>query len=30
MDCNLNHTKLDCAVGYPFLGSNVEVSFSTF
>uniref|UniRef100_A0A3Q3VMZ6 VWFA domain-containing protein n=1 Tax=Mola mola TaxID=94237 RepID=A0A3Q3VMZ6_MOLML len=23
-DCTLNHTKLDCAVGYPFLGHNVE------
>ncbi|XP_029300794.1 integrin alpha-1 [Cottoperca gobio] len=22
--CTLNHTKLECAVGYPFLGSNVE------
>lgn len=27
-DCTLNHTKVDCVVGYPFLGSNVEVSFS--
>lgn len=27
-DCTLNHTKVDCAVGYPFLGSNVEVSSS--
>ncbi len=26
MDCTLNHTKVECAVGYPFLGSNVEVS----
>uniref|UniRef100_A0A8C3AZX9 Integrin, alpha 1 n=1 Tax=Cyclopterus lumpus TaxID=8103 RepID=A0A8C3AZX9_CYCLU len=24
--CTLNNTKLECAVGYPFLGSNVEVS----
>uniref|UniRef100_A0A8C4GNN8 Integrin, alpha 1 n=1 Tax=Dicentrarchus labrax TaxID=13489 RepID=A0A8C4GNN8_DICLA len=21
-DCTLNHTKVECAVGYPFLGSN--------
>uniref|UniRef100_A0AAQ6A0T3 VWFA domain-containing protein n=1 Tax=Amphiprion ocellaris TaxID=80972 RepID=A0AAQ6A0T3_AMPOC len=27
-DCTLNHTKVECAVGYPFLGSNAEVSFS--
>lgn len=27
-ECNLNHTQLDCAVGYPFLGSNAEVSVS--
>uniref|UniRef100_A0A8C4ERS6 Integrin, alpha 1 n=1 Tax=Dicentrarchus labrax TaxID=13489 RepID=A0A8C4ERS6_DICLA len=26
-DCTLNHTKVECAVGYPFLGSNVEVRF---
>ncbi|XP_075899753.1 integrin alpha-1 isoform X1 [Nelusetta ayraudi] len=26
-DCTLNHTKVDCAVGYPFLGSNVEEQF---
>uniref|UniRef100_A0A8D3DJB7 VWFA domain-containing protein n=1 Tax=Scophthalmus maximus TaxID=52904 RepID=A0A8D3DJB7_SCOMX len=25
--CTLNHTKVECAVGYPFLGSNVEVRF---
>ncbi|XP_033845833.1 integrin alpha-1 [Periophthalmus magnuspinnatus] len=23
-DCSLNNTKVECAVGYPFLGSNVE------
>ncbi|XP_023264422.1 integrin alpha-1 [Seriola lalandi dorsalis] len=23
-ECNLNNTKVECAVGYPFLGSNVE------
>lgn len=23
-DCTLNNTKVECAVGYPFLGSNVE------
>ncbi|XP_057674414.1 integrin alpha-1 isoform X1 [Corythoichthys intestinalis] len=23
-DCTLNHTKVECAVGYPFLGSNEE------
>uniref|UniRef100_A0A3B4WRT8 Integrin subunit alpha 1 n=1 Tax=Seriola lalandi dorsalis TaxID=1841481 RepID=A0A3B4WRT8_SERLL len=27
-ECNLNNTKVECAVGYPFLGSNVEVCFS--
>lgn len=27
--CNINYTKVECAVGYPFLGRNVEVSFST-
>uniref|UniRef100_A0A3Q2YE76 Integrin subunit alpha 1 n=1 Tax=Hippocampus comes TaxID=109280 RepID=A0A3Q2YE76_HIPCM len=26
-DCTLNHTKVECAVGYPFLGSNVEEAF---
>ncbi|KAM9338561.1 integrin alpha-1 [Symphorus nematophorus] len=26
-DCTLNHTKVECAVGYPFLGSNVEENF---
>uniref|UniRef100_A0A8P4K2H9 Integrin, alpha 1 n=1 Tax=Dicentrarchus labrax TaxID=13489 RepID=A0A8P4K2H9_DICLA len=26
-DCTLNHTKVECAVGYPFLGSNVEEMF---
>lgn len=25
--CTLNHTKVECAVGYPFLGSNVEEDF---
>uniref|UniRef100_A0A8C3AYL5 Integrin, alpha 1 n=1 Tax=Cyclopterus lumpus TaxID=8103 RepID=A0A8C3AYL5_CYCLU len=25
--CTLNNTKLECAVGYPFLGSNVEEYF---
>ncbi|XP_040013228.1 integrin alpha-1 isoform X2 [Xiphias gladius] len=25
--CSLNHTKVECAVGYPFLGSNVEENF---
>lgn len=30
MECALNLTKLDCAVGYPFLRSNAEVSFSMF
>ncbi|XP_077479570.1 integrin alpha-1 [Stigmatopora argus] len=25
-DCTLNHTKVECAVGYPFLGSNDEES----
>ncbi|CDQ64267.1 unnamed protein product [Oncorhynchus mykiss] len=24
-DCSLNNTKVECAVGYPFLKSNVEV-----
>ncbi|XP_056146316.1 integrin alpha-1 [Lampris incognitus] len=27
MDCSLNHTKVDCAVGYPFLGKNLEYKF---
>ncbi|KAK5851559.1 hypothetical protein PBY51_023105 [Eleginops maclovinus] len=27
MACELNHTKVECAVGYPFLGSNVEENF---
>eukprot|EP00064_Thunnus_orientalis_P003128 superscaffoldBa00000248_g3137 len=27
MDCTLNHTKVECAVGYPFLASNVEENF---
>ncbi|XP_044030086.1 integrin alpha-1 isoform X2 [Siniperca chuatsi] len=26
--CTLNHTKVECAVGYPFLGSNVEEKFN--
>ncbi|KAG7499450.1 integrin alpha-1 [Solea senegalensis] len=26
-ECTLNHTKVECAVGYPFLGSNVEEMF---
>lgn len=26
-ECTLNHTKVECAVGYPFLGSNVEENF---
>ncbi|TMS08504.1 Integrin alpha-1 [Larimichthys crocea] len=26
-DCTLNNTKVECAVGYPFLGSNVEEMF---
>ncbi|KAF7666467.1 hypothetical protein LDENG_00106670 [Lucifuga dentata] len=26
-ECNLNHTKVECAVGYPFLGSNAEEKF---
>ncbi|XP_068190675.1 integrin alpha-1 [Antennarius striatus] len=25
--CTLNHTRLECAVGYPFLGSNAEEIF---
>uniref|UniRef100_A0A3Q1IUV4 VWFA domain-containing protein n=1 Tax=Anabas testudineus TaxID=64144 RepID=A0A3Q1IUV4_ANATE len=25
--CTLNNTKLECAVGYPFLGSNAEETF---
>ncbi|XP_034752463.1 integrin alpha-1 [Etheostoma cragini] len=25
--CTLNDTKVECAVGYPFLGSNVEENF---
>ena len=25
-DCSLNHTTVECAVGYPFLGKNLEVS----
>ncbi|CAN9504539.1 unnamed protein product [Ophioblennius macclurei] len=27
MACTLNNTKVECAVGYPFLGNNVEESF---
>ncbi|CAG5867774.1 unnamed protein product [Menidia menidia] len=27
MVCTLNHTRLECAVGYPFLGNNVEEHF---
>lgn len=27
MACTLNNTKVECAVGYPFLGSNVEEDF---
>ncbi|XP_008289908.1 integrin alpha-1 [Stegastes partitus] len=26
-DCTLNNTKVECAVGYPFLGNNVQESF---
>ncbi|KAM3838153.1 integrin alpha-1, partial [Diretmus argenteus] len=26
-ECNLNHTKVECAVGYPFLGNNAEEKF---
>ncbi|XP_051794568.1 integrin alpha-1 [Acanthochromis polyacanthus] len=26
-DCTVNHTKVECAVGYPFLGNNVEENF---
>ncbi|KAM8872070.1 integrin alpha-1 [Synchiropus picturatus] len=26
-DCTLNNTKVECAVGYPFLGSNTEEDF---
>nr|XP_046231232.1 integrin alpha-1 isoform X2 [Scatophagus argus] len=26
-ECYLNHTKVECAIGYPFLGSNVEEIF---
>ncbi|KAM3599106.1 uncharacterized protein V6R79_000109 [Siganus canaliculatus] len=26
-ECTLNHTKVECAVGYPFLGSNIEEDF---
>ncbi|XP_076014557.1 integrin alpha-1 [Genypterus blacodes] len=26
-DCNLNHTRVECAVGYPFLGSNAQDNF---
>ncbi|XP_029371123.1 integrin alpha-1 isoform X1 [Echeneis naucrates] len=26
-ECPLNNTKLECGVGYPFLGSNVEENF---
>ncbi|KAG8010617.1 Integrin alpha-1, partial [Nibea albiflora] len=26
-DCTLNNTKVECAVGYPFLGSNIEEVF---
>ncbi|KAK2819303.1 hypothetical protein Q5P01_024864 [Channa striata] len=25
--CTLNHTKVECAVGYPFLGDNAEEEF---
>uniref|UniRef100_A0A672IG08 VWFA domain-containing protein n=1 Tax=Salarias fasciatus TaxID=181472 RepID=A0A672IG08_SALFA len=25
MACSLNHTRVECPVGYPFLGNNVEV-----
>ncbi|XP_062268869.1 integrin alpha-1 [Platichthys flesus] len=25
--CDLNHTKVECRVGYPFLGGNVEENF---
>ncbi|KAM4527247.1 integrin alpha-1 isoform 2-T2 [Odontesthes bonariensis] len=27
MACTLNHTRVECAVGYPFLGNNVEEQF---
>lgn len=27
MQCTLNNTKVECPVGYPFLGSNVEEDF---
>ncbi|KAM4634321.1 integrin alpha-1 [Polymixia lowei] len=27
-DCKLNHTTVECAVGYPFLGSNAEDKFN--
>ncbi|KAM8743216.1 integrin alpha-1 [Acanthopagrus schlegelii] len=26
-DCSLNHTTVECAVGYPFLGKNLEETF---
>ncbi|XP_017263420.1 integrin alpha-1 [Kryptolebias marmoratus] len=26
-DCSLNNTKVECAVGYPFLGKNTEENF---
>uniref|UniRef100_A0A671UP47 Integrin, alpha 1 n=1 Tax=Sparus aurata TaxID=8175 RepID=A0A671UP47_SPAAU len=26
--CSLNHTTVECAVGYPFLGKNLEVTFA--
>lgn len=29
-DCTLNHTKVECTIGYPFLGSNVEVRGISF
>lgn len=29
-DCTLNHTKVECTVGYPFLGSNKEVRYILF
>ncbi|XP_041826370.1 integrin alpha-1 [Melanotaenia boesemani] len=27
-DCSLNHTRVECAVGYPFLGSKEEENFN--
>ncbi|XP_029940753.1 integrin alpha-1 isoform X1 [Salarias fasciatus] len=27
MACSLNHTRVECPVGYPFLGNNVEENF---